>query len=441
MFQYIPGEGVADALGTLNQILGREWQDRQADKERGLKLTAMKIQSDERELDRLNEYVMTLEKDARDMETEFAKLTNIQTSLGKLEAESGGVRTDAQGLIEQNRTVLAADRKSLDERMIDAKSRREQVLSDLGQWSQVARSVAPEAYEEYRAADKEKGLVAEAIISPEEWSSLLKDRGIDPETREGKIATSALRSAFTALEAGRFGQLLEEDKQRLAWYKARTLDDYYKAQGAGAGLDFKQFTDRYRQYKSASEGLTTRLELDPDEGIFLPSVDRASSDIYGAMDASAHSIAKFMGDKLDWSKTSGYIKDMWSEYKDLMEEGKRQEATGAALALVRELGKPGQIGAELDLAGLFKTRDAEMAEYLTNSIEAINALQDFHGAKLMSAGINPVTDPTANYLLQGEGAPPPGGEGEGEDTGSSWFDEMMKGDTFGEGLYKYMFGK
>jgi len=194
--------------------------------------------------------------------------------------------------------------------------------------------------------------------------------------------------------------------------------------GSEKELDLKPFIDKYRQRRSSSIGQSKVLDLEPDESIFLPTVDAATTDVTGALESSAHSIANFIGDKLDMTKTSGYIKDLYSEYKSKSEQGKRGEATQVALELVRELGKPGMIGEELDLAGMFKTLDPAMANYLEENIMALNDLEGFYTGKLFSAGINPISDPLLQY--------------EGIDEGTTLIEEEGKGTSLGDVIKSFI---
>jgi hypothetical protein len=387
-------EGTIYALDQLNTILGRQWQSREADKDRGMKIAAMKVASDERELDRLNQLVISKEKQVSELETQFEATAGVQRSLDKLEDDTGIVGSDAKGLLEQNKKTLAMDRNGLMSRLNDLNARREKVSSDIASYTSVATELAPELFSKFKGDVKKQGIREGTQIDAEEWKQVQKYMGFDPDSpRTNAIAKSALQASFQKLSKEEF------DKA----YKERLLDLRGAAISAAANkgtskdINLKGFIDRYRQRKSSVIGQSKALDLDPDEAIFLPEVDAATTDVVGALESSAHSLANFMGDKIDWSKTSGYIKDLYDDYKSKSEDGKRNEATQVALEMVRELGKPGMIGEELDLDGLFKTYDPAMANYLEESIMALNDLQGFHRGKLFASGINPSLDPYATF--------------------------------------------
>jgi hypothetical protein len=427
-------EQTISALDTLNQILGREWQSREADKDRGLKIAGMKIASNERELDRLNQMVMSKEKQVSELETQFEQLSGVGRSLDKLQEDSGIMNTDAKGLIEKNRSNLAMDREGLLSRLDDLNSRKEGVSRDITSYSSVASELAPELFSKFKGDIKKQGIREGTQIDAKEWQQIVDYMDFDKDSpRTNAIAKSSLQSAFQKLSKDEFDKAYKESLLNLQQIASNR---------AGKGKEentTRQFIDRYRQRRDSSLGQTKALGLDPEDAIFLPAVDAATTDVVGALESSAHSLVNWIGDKFDWLKTSGDIKDLYSAYKEKSESGNRNEATQIALELVREIGKPGMIGEELDLDGWFKSKDPAMANYLEENIMALNDLQDFYSSKLFSAGINPVTDPLSNYLLEDTTNPvaPKVEEGPGAiETMIKAYDDNK---TLGKGLFDYFF--
>jgi len=385
-------EQTISALDTLNQILGREWQGREADKDRGLKIAGMKIASDERELDRLNIYVSGLEKKQDEMDKEWRDLTGIQNSLNKLQEDSGIKNTDAQGLLELNKKNIAVDRGGLDERLSSVNAKRASLIDDRRIWAKTKYDIAPEAYESYRGKDYK--------VDAAEWDQMAKDLGFaNVDTRASQVMEAGLRKSFETLEAQQYGieqveakSALENRKVVADELRARTDRDYkmgllglqqYKASlsvGGSDGVDapdIKQDINDYKQWRDATMGYGKTREMDVSEIAGMPDVLTSATQVSQARDAISVEVGRLFSAASDWDwQVPDEVQGYEDEFKDA-DTIEQQVAAGAKIArFLKEYG---------DTKDIMSDKEAKYLDVVLRGYDILNRAQ----SKLELQGADP----------------------------------------------------
>ena len=382
--------GTASALNALNNILSQNLQSREASKDRGLRIAGMKIASDEKELDRLNTYVTGLEEENRQMEANFTAMSGAQRALTKLEEKSGIYDTNAQGIVEKGKATLVADHEGLQGRLGEAKARRRNVLGDIASYSNVINTEAPEAYDQYRGRDYE--------VDATEWKQMIKDKGIDLETRDGKLEAAALRKAFTSLEEEGFGREMEGRKFGVsqqtadastlradtdAWYKAGLLTqaqeqfEYSISGDKTASPDITNLNQSYNQWKSAVTGYGATREMDISKIATMPKVLTTAADVSQARTALSLEAGRLFTSASDWDWN---VPDILEGYEDEFKAAdniKDKAEAGAKIALYLK-----------DYADTRDVMDDDEADYLDMVLTGWNILNKAQ-SKIDLAGYDP----------------------------------------------------
>jgi hypothetical protein len=400
--------GTIHALDTLNQILGRGWQSREASKDRGLKIASMKIASDERELDRLNQYAITLEAEQAENEKEFQRLSKLQRNLTKLEEESNVGNTDAKGIVEQTRSNIATSSKGIDDRLSSVQARREKLASDRKVWADTLYKVAPEAYEKYRGKDYK--------VDASEWEQMTTDLGIKgTDTRASQVMTAALRQSMAALEAGQYAREedarkadLEERAADLDYAKYKSLDDYRKGllslqerefgfkvagEEGPKAPDIKSDINAYKQWRDATIGYGKTRERDIKDIATMPDVLTSATQVNQARDAIATEVGKVYVEGSDWDwNVPDELQGYEDEYKDAntLED---KAAAGAKIArFLRDYG---------DTKDVMDDDDAEYLDMVLRGYDILNRTQ----SKLDLSAYDPRESRRSIDELAGVGGP------------------------------------
>jgi len=373
-------ERTVHALNVLNQMLGREWQSREADKDRGLKIAAMKIESDERELTRLNQYVVGLEKQQEEMEKEWRNLTGLEARLAKNEEDTGVVGTDAQGIVGRKKTNLAVSREGVDKRIADVNSRREQLAVDRSTWAKTIYDIAPEAYDKYRGKDYK--------IDAAEWDQMTKDYGLaGVDTRTGDVMTAGLRRAFEAMEAEQYAKDQAAQKMRLEERKVVTdefeaqTDYQYKmgllglrqqemaidfATKAGKTKPDKVAIDQYKQWRDAVIGYGKTREMDIDKIATMPDVLSSAQDFGKARQAVAMEVGERVADDIDFFFVPDELEGFVDEYKDASTIKAKAEAGAKIARFLRNYG---------DTKDIMSDSEAEYVDMVLEGYDILNRAQ------------------------------------------------------------------
>lgn len=164
-------EGINTALEILNQMFGREWQSREADKERAHKLMSMRVQSDENELQALNRRIERESDEVRRLETEHAKLTGFLKERG----ESG--TQDAKQLAAQKLGFYEAKRSDKKNQLSELNKRAQELNVSMANFINMRDGIASGLYEKFVGADKDKSLIGLSHMSPEERKAAIEYQG------------------------------------------------------------------------------------------------------------------------------------------------------------------------------------------------------------------------------------------------------------------------
>lgn len=384
----------AGALSALTSILDKQFSAREADKNRGLSILQMKIQSDEREADRLNRQLMAMRDENSRYEQELVKLSGLQ-SVVDATGRGGG-----SAAVAKERQALSMDIEGMREQMAEAESRKEQLLGGLSTYYDAYNALAPEQFEKYVASGSDKTLSGISTIGDDEWGQIKSEYEKSTGKPLGKSQEAALRARFDDLGKSRFDQ---EYKERLLGLETWKLKMRQKEMdSAGSKQDFSYFDDLFQekidQYNQRINALQMRnKEYQVMGSSFIPTnVPRSVKSIVAAMNENQQNLAEWAA-KFEGRSMSGELKDMISGYKKAKKSGNvdNMETYAAGIyATLRQNPEELTKGDFSDWPMYGGSADAPERFFGHDLIKAIDALQQASVHKLTKERLsNPNLDP------------------------------------------------
>jgi len=366
--------GTLQTIGLLNNIIDKQASKAQRDENRAMQLLNLRVQSDERELDRVNRRLGAMQDEVFRMERDFAKLSGIQKKVDKISASTGEV-TDAGSIVDAERTRMASDRESMLGE-INSLAERRQALLGRAQEYFTGYNQALDKYETARQLDPSKTLRDQAAVSESEMAQLINQMAKERGAPVSQDEIAGIKAKFQELMGGTFDQL---DKERNFQLRRRNANKV-KA-GSGPNLDVlrKDVISRYRQLKSKLEDSNREFEI-TDGGLMMPDVDSGATNLSEGMNALAGNLVE-MATKYNDSAIPEKYQSLMSEYKKLRNQGDTEGALSVANDLMRAVSKdvPSLVG-NMDYSNWpwpFNGENREHKEYAGDLIRGYRTLQEY----------------------------------------------------------------
>jgi len=386
--------GTLQTIGLLNSIIDKQANKAQRDEGRAMQLLSLRVQSDERELDRVNRRLGAMQDEVFRMERDFAKLSGVQKRVDNISASTGEV-TDAGSIVDAERTRMASDRDSMLSE-INSLAERRQALLGRAQEYYTGYNQALDKYETARQLDPSKTLRDQAVVSESEMAQLINQMAKDRGAPVSQDEIAGIKAKFQELMSGTFDQL---DKER-NFQLRRKMANQKKTSGSGPNLDVlrKDVISRYRQLKSKLEDTNREFEI-TDGGFMMPDVDSGATNLSEGMNALAGNLVE-MATKYNDSAIPEKYQSLMSEYKKLRNQGDTEGALSVANDLMRAVSKdvPSLVG-NMDYSSWpwpFNGENREHKEYAGDLIRGYQTLQEYQDELDAVRAIN---DPQAMQRL------------------------------------------
>jgi len=421
-------QGTIQALGVLDNILGRQAANTQRDKDRAGRLLELKIRSDEREIDRLTARLTNLQNQNSNLAQEFTKLTGVSAKMDKIQNDpnyAGSGRGKAA--VEKQRSVIAMDRQGIQSQITAALDERETLMGRVGAFYNAYGTIAPKAFEKYVQTGADQTLTGISTIGPDELDAIKEDLATQGIAMTPEVEAGMLK-AFKDLGDNRFNQEFKEAQLNMQQALMRMRLSAKKKSGKDEVPGLKDGLTELRQKIIRANEQAKGSEIEDMVGIALPlTADTTVGQI--AVSAAVEGAEMLLkGGRLDKSGPAfGLFKDTPDDVLDLFSTFKGatgQARDDAAVAIFRKLSAMGSdaVTGAFDFTGL--GRDRELA---SGEPQFIGRLIDiFDTANRIEADIM-LHDPNARAVaglvntVSPEGTP----EGESEDSDEGFFDFMF----------------
>ena len=343
------------ALDILNRMLARGEVTDQANKDRAAKFAMLKVQSDERELDRLNSMVMTTQKQVTTLETEFAKMGGMRDSMGE------DPKSEGQSIAQANLYNLATDAKGARQSLTDLQFKRDQLIGNISAFSDAALRYSPDVFKEYSEQDASKKLYDRSVISEEEWQAFKEGEG----KGYTDIQLRGIRAGMQGMSKEKFDMLAKE--RQLNQMDAQIAAA--KAKNAQANAT-QPWIDRIKQWRQSQTHLGSEDKFGPEGGFTPSDVLTKAGDFSEALFSITDELARFAEKGEDWWETSDKLEGLFSAWKDAKSISDPDLMAAAAMGIQQHLRTPGVAKGELDYS-LFKG-DQEELGYIAHLIRGID---------------------------------------------------------------------
>lgn len=313
------------ALDFLDRALNRNFQESEADKDRASRFVALKIQSDENELNRLNSLVQMKSNQLITLNKDFAATIG---TLDKISSEQNatGIKTDAAKLLQRKASSYADERAYQIDQLNQLDSEIQSRISDIGLWSEAGMGIAPEVFQKYKKADKRRGINEESILSPEEMQMAFKDvfssdKYNKLDERQQGIVKSAISSASQGLGQDEFKRRYDEATLALNQFEAQSSRMKIIASTNAANLEasVQPLIDEYKQKQPAVSSALKLAGYEDDSFLYNPDILKNSTSTIGAMDILAVNIGKVAKELSDENPAAfGLFSDASDRLKGLL---------------------------------------------------------------------------------------------------------------------------
>lgn len=432
----IASQSTLQALDFLDRALNRNFQESEAQKDRASRLMAMKVQSDENELNRLNNLVQMKSNQLADINQKFASTIGTVEKISD-EQKANGIKTDAVKLLQRKASGYADERAYQLEQLNRLDNEIQSRVNDIGLWSEAGMRIAPEMFQKYKKADKRKGINEESILSPEEMQMAFKDvfssdkySGLD--VRQQDIVKGAMLSASQGLGQDEFKRRYDEAMLSLNQFEAATARMRLTGEISSANLQ-ASVQPLIDEYKQKQPGVTAALKLagyEDDSFLYNPDILTKSTSTIGAMDILSTNIgdvAKELADEYaGMLPFGGDASDDLRKYLDAYTTAKSnndyaaQKKAGYAIAnYIADEGSPAEFeGNSKKIGALYRMVDGfSILKRIQTKLDGL----EYDPNQMPSGGTNPNTQQT--------GQPTRGASGSWEPQGvmTTWWDAMGSG--------------
>lgn len=298
----------------------------------------MKINSDEREADRLTQRLIRLDDQNLRLQEEFTKLTGSLKKVKALEADPNYQGTgDGSASIAAQQSKIAMDRESLKTRINEALDQRSSILGGLATYYEGYNRLAPDLFERFKNAGKDKTLTGISGIDADEMPMVVEDlrkQGI--EVTDELMA--GLQRGFQDKKNQTFDQEAKEEELRLRNLLLKMRMNAANKEKQGKDLAAKQKMEELRTRIMSLNNMSKNFEID---GAIPGVVPLASQTTFGDIAQSlANIVANFVsrGDKVDkgdpffgfFATTPEVVRDAISEWKNATGDAKNRAALDLA---------------------------------------------------------------------------------------------------------------
>lgn len=411
----IASQSTLQALDFLDRALNRNFQESEAQKDRASRLMAMKVQSDENELNRLNNLVQMKSNQLADINQKFAATIGI---VGKIsdEQKANGIKTDAVKLLQRKASGYADERAYQLEQLNRLDNEIQSRVNDIGLWSEAGQRIAPEMFQKYKKADKRRGINEESILSTEEMQMAFKDvfssdkySGLD--TRQQDIVKGAMLSASQGLGQDEFKRRYDEAILSLNQFEAATARMRLTGEISSANLQasVQPLIDEYKQKQPAVSAALKLAGYEDDSFLYNPDILTKSTSTIGAMDILATNIgdvADELSDENPWmfglfadtsNKLSGYLKQ-YNAAKDANDYAAQKKAGYAIANYMATEADPSEFeGNGKKIRSLFMMTDGfNILRRIQTKLDGL----EYDPNQMPSGGTNPATPQTGQPTNQ-----------------------------------------
>ncbi len=367
-------EGTLQSLRVLRDISAQGVASKEKEKDRSLSMAQLRIQADERRLERMSSRLAKLQEERRGAEAEFTKLTGTQVSIQELQKETGTTNTDTLGFLEGKRMNAIDKRELIGEKIGDVEGSLKSLNERLAGYYEGFNVLAGKPYEKYRAAGPDKTIRGKSYATGEELESIMgaiedkQGRPVSAEQRAGVLRKLEESGKLT------FEQLLGQETlyQRERILEAKKKGDIDKAaQG--------KFVDNWKQLVQNVKGTASRLDIPTEFAATLPDVLTTVKDITQLSGKYLDEIGRIASRGLDRGyisgDTSAPLADLIEEYDNLMGADKREQARDVAASIARYMQEEGSVQ-ELDFSTFWGSSKVEQS-YLRELLAGMPVIEDY----------------------------------------------------------------
>ena len=363
-------EEINTALEVLNQMFGREWQSREADKERAHKLMSMRVQSDENELEALNRRIERESQEVRQLETEHAKLTGF--------LKERNLTSDAQKIAGNKLGFYETKRNDKNNQLAELNKRAQELNTSMAGFINMRDSIASGLYEKFVGADKDKSLIGLSHMSPEERKAAIDHQSSLDQSVDVKLLDAALSQYASGTSKERFDMLYRQGMYNLAVKEneRNSLNQAAEEAQATSEQSASQFKAEWSQFSSRLKNNKWAIGDEMSGKMSIPDVNATAKSVVGALDSMAHNVAELVSDYADENTAIpvGWFDDVTPEVKSALDRYREaidpEERTLASYQILREVRKLP------DLSQFEDQANKEKINYLSDMLSGVNMLMN-----------------------------------------------------------------
>ena len=370
-------EATLSALGTLERLVEGATARREAAKDRAMRIMAMKVSSDERELDRLSNLRNRTLDHLNELTERAAQLFNVRDALNRLEEKSGVKGSDAKSIVGQDLSKLASDRGSIVKNINEMDARIKLLQQGISEYG-AAIGEAPEVYRKYAGLDDES-IYEKSIVDPEEWQQMITDL-----EKGGRVLSeperAAYRKVFEAMSTGEFRKLY--DTERLKQY-GRQLDIMAQRARATEGPEpidrNRMYVSNLKQQRERIIGRGRALGLDPERLATVPDVLTDPQDVSTIATSYADEISRLASKHRDWWRTGikhRELAKLLDQYKEAAHDPDQRENVALEIARYFQTDRK-RFREALDTQKFIGKEDEDRIAYLSELLRGFNIAESF----------------------------------------------------------------
>lgn len=379
-----------ETLNIIANMLQLNQASKESDKNRGLEIAKMKLQSDEAELDRIDRRMAIAEKNLMDLTKEFTTMTGIERDINDLQGESN-LSSDAKSIVGQGKGRLVDDIMAGKERIKSLQDQALEIIGDMGDYTK-AWNLSPTVLDKYRRKYSSAGLFQQATIGDKEWTEIQKEF-----SGKGDVFLAGLRSGVSKYGEDRIKQLLN-----LRAIQQREAAAAARAGGAQLNAFTKEIVNNYKQWRDYALGMTERLDNPEEHGAIIGDIPTSSTDLHNSITGLANQITQkaIQGKDKDnfWFFQGETPEDMKKLMADYEKAGTQGEKDTIALQLTNQLlMTPGGPGEVLDYK-TFGGEDRKRNAYLAHLLQGFEILQQWKNLDIQLRGGSPLVGAAATSI-------------------------------------------
>ena len=309
------------ALDLVREMFREQARGREVEKDRGLRIAELKIQSDEAELNRLGQLY-------RDKVARENKLRDRAIELGALSERFQGSGTDAAATAARQRDVDLGDRSVLLSEIESLDQGIENLEGSLLRFTGGGQA-ALEFFDEFKNTTKGEGFIDRSFVGPEELDDLIET---------ARNAGYTVDEPFVAGLQNTLKQLGQQDidnRFKLMQLEQVNLRASLRASAGQLETAVGGYIDDFRQLRDGALGVAEELGIDT-KTFYIPKVDANVDSVKGAITMTGFHIAEIFDKSQPWGILGGYggkVEEHVDAYRDAKSKNDIAGMTSASNSL------------------------------------------------------------------------------------------------------------